>query len=72
MIDSDKVHSEIDGLLLSGAAQTMAEAENRYLDDHLEEIARLAETLSPEEFRRHEAVKLLMAHGSRPWEDSVR
>jgi hypothetical protein len=49
----------------------MAEAENRYLDDHLEQIAALAITLPEEELGEHEAIKLLLAHGSRPWEDSL-
>ena len=34
---------------------------------HLEEIAELAGRLSDEEFGRHELVRLLLAHGSRPW-----
>ena len=43
-----------------------------FLDDHLDDILRLAIELDDESFSRHEAVKLLMAHGSRPWEDSLR
>jgi hypothetical protein len=49
----------------------MAEAENMFLDAHLVEIAELAERLTEEEFGRHELVRLLLAHGSRPWEDSL-
>jgi len=62
---------EIDELLLSGRAETMAEAEGLYLDAHLKEIAELAEWLPEEEFRRHELVRLLLAHGSRRWEDAL-
>lgn len=59
-------------LLLRGEAQTVAEAEERYLDAHLGEIVRLAESpLSDEEFRRHPLVALLLARGSRGWEDSL-
>ena len=64
------MQSEIDELLLSGRASTMAEAERMFLDAHLEEIAMLAGRLTDEEFDRHELVRLLLAHGSRPWEDS--
>jgi hypothetical protein len=72
MLVSDDVHAAIDQLLLSGEASTMHEAESQYLDAHLSEIIELATLLSDEHFQRHEAVKLLLAHGSRPWEDSLR
>ena len=62
------MQSEIDGLLLSGRAETVAEAESLYLDAHLLEIIRLAESLPSDEFRHHELVRLLFAHGSRAWE----
>ena len=62
---------EIDELLISGRANTAAEAENMVLDGHLPEILKLAESLSNEDFGRHELVRLLLAHGSRPWEDSL-
>jgi hypothetical protein len=65
------IQSEIDALLLSGRASTMGEAESLFLDAHLEEIAELAGRLTDEEFGRHELVRLLLAHGSRPWEDSL-
>jgi hypothetical protein len=65
------VQAEIDALLLSGRATTMAEAERLFLDAHLRDVAELAERLSDEEFRRHELIRLLLAHGSRPWEDSL-
>jgi len=66
------VQSEIDSFLLSGEATTMAEAERLFLDAHLRDIAELAQRLPDEEFRRHELVRLLLAHGSRPWEDSLQ
>ena len=37
----------------------------------LEDVAVLAQCLSDEDFSRHELVRLLLAHGSRPWEDSL-
>jgi hypothetical protein len=69
---SETVHAQIDELLLSGRARTASEAEAMFLDAHLADLARLATELDDESFARHEAVRLLMAHGSRPWEDSVR
>lgn len=72
LLDSESVHALIDELLLSGQAQTAAEAEAMFLDDHLDDIVRLATELDDETFARHEAVKLLMTHGSRPWEDALR
>ncbi len=69
---SESVHALIDELLLSGQARSASEAEAMFLDAHLADIARLAVELDDESFGRHEAVKLLMAHGSRPWEDTVR
>jgi hypothetical protein len=65
------VQREIDSLLLSGKATTVAEAERLILDAHLRDIVDLAERLPDDEFRRHELVRLLLAHGSRPWEDSL-
>jgi hypothetical protein len=65
------MQAEIDCLLLSGRATTMAEAERLYLDDHLRDIAELAQRLPDEEFRSHELVRLLLSHGSRPFEDEL-
>ncbi len=65
------MQSEIDALLISGRATSMTEAEQMFLDAHLSDIAALAERLSDEEFRRHELVRLLLAYGSRPFEDSL-
>lgn len=70
-LKSSAVHAQIDELLLSGKAQTAYEAEEMFLDAHLEELAQLALDLDEESFKNHEAVKLLFAHGSRPLEDSL-
>ena len=67
----DYVNAEIDNLLLTGQALTMHDAESQFLDAHLGEIAALVTLLTDDEFENHEAVKLLMAHGSRPWEDAL-
>lgn len=59
-------------LLLSGQAETVGEAEELYLNSHLEEVVRLAESdLCDDEFRRHPLIALLLARGSRGWEDSL-
>lgn len=59
-------------LLMSGRATTLGEAENLYLDEHLAEVVELVNgPLSDEEFRRHPLIQLLMAKGSRGFEDSV-
>jgi len=70
-LTSECVHAEIERLLLSGEAATAHEAEEQFLDEHLDEITYLIATLIDEELVRHEAVRLLMSHGSRPWEDGV-
>lgn len=70
-IESDFVHREIDELLLSGRAASGFDAEEQFLDTHLADLARLALELDDEAFERHEAIKLLMAHGSRRWEDAL-
>ncbi len=59
-------------LLLKGEAATVAEAEELYLNTHLDEVIRLVESpLSDAEFRRHPLIQLLLARGSRGWEDSL-
>ncbi|HMO65150.1 MAG TPA: hypothetical protein PKE47_08015 [Verrucomicrobiota bacterium] len=70
--DAETVNLGVTELLLRGEAASCAEAEARYLDAHLEEVAVLAASgLSEAEFRRHPLIQLLMSHGSRGWEDSV-
>ncbi len=59
-------------LLIEGRASTLDEAEQLYIDEHLAELPSLvASDLSDAEFRRHPLVALLLARGSRPWEDSL-
>jgi len=59
-------------ILLSGRAATVDEAEELYLDTHLDEVIRLASSDMPDdEFRRHPLIALLFARGSRPWEDAL-
>lgn len=70
-IFSESVHSQIDELLLSGQALTASQAEEMFLDAHLPDLARLVIELDDLTFVRHEAIKLLMAHGSRRWEDAL-
>lgn len=71
-IASESVHSQIDELLLGGHASTASQAEEMFLDAHLADLATLAIELDDRAFEQHEAVKLLMAHGSRRWEDALR
>lgn len=59
-------------LILAGRAWTVDEAEELYLEEHLDEVFRLVESdLSKEEFRRHPLITLLLARGSRPPEDAL-
>jgi hypothetical protein len=59
-------------LLLTGEAQTVAEAEEMYLNASLPEVVRLLQSpLSNEELARHPLLVLFRRHGSRGWEDSL-
>jgi hypothetical protein len=59
-------------LLLAGQASTVDAAEELYLDQHLDDIVPLVQSpLSEDEFRRHPLIVLLLARGSRGWEDSL-
>ncbi|MBI2923790.1 MAG: hypothetical protein HYY18_22260 [Planctomycetes bacterium] len=59
-------------LLLDGGARTLEEAQEHYLNSHIPEVVNLVEgPLSDEEFRRHPLISLLLACGSRGWEDSL-
>lgn len=63
----------VTALLLRGEAGTVVEAENRFLDTSLPAVAELVNSpLSDAEFRRHPLIVMLLSHGSRPWEDSLR
>jgi hypothetical protein len=60
------------GMLLRGEADNPSEAEERYLDSHIEDIVKLvSSSISEEEFRRHPLIVMLLSHGSREWEDSL-
>ena len=65
----ERMDAEIDQLLLDGTATTMHEAENQFLDSHLDDIARLMAELRDSELLENPVVQLLLSHGSRSWED---
>lgn len=59
-------------LILEGRAKNLHEAEELYLDASLPEIfALIASPLDNESLLRHPLMRLLAAHGSRGWEDSL-
>jgi hypothetical protein len=59
-------------LLLEGRAQTVAEAEEMYLNASLPEVYRLLQSpLSNEELAQHPLLVMFRRHGSRGWEDSL-
>lgn len=59
-------------LLLRGEALTLHEAEAKYLDAAMPEIlALLRGPLTNAELARHPLLQLMLAHGSRGWEDSL-
>jgi hypothetical protein len=58
-------------LLVTGQAQTAAEAEEMYVDASLPEVIRLLESpLSDEELGQHPLMIMYRSHGSRGWDDS--
>jgi hypothetical protein len=68
----DSTHDPVADLILRGEAATVDEAEEIYLDRHIEEVVRLVEsTLSDDDFRRHPLIALLLSRGSRGFEDSL-
>jgi hypothetical protein len=59
-------------LLYSGEAHTLHDAEEMYLDAAIPTILELLRSsLSNEELARHPLLSLVLAHGSRGWEDSI-
>jgi hypothetical protein len=59
-------------LLFTGGAETLREAEERYLDSCLPEVVRLLRSgLSDDELGRHPLMQMLRSHGSRGWEEAV-
>ncbi len=74
LMDDSPVLSDdpVVAILLNGEAETVHEAEEKYLDQNLDEVIRLVESSMPDdEFRRHPLIALLLSHGSRGWEDSL-
>jgi hypothetical protein len=58
--------------LLRGEAQTLHEAEEKYLDAAIPEVLELlAGPMSNRELARHPLLNLMRTHGSRGWEDSL-
>lgn len=61
----DEIDDAIMQMLLSGEAQTLYEAEEKYLDEHLRDVVALADSgMSDAEFGDHPLIVMLMAHGS--------
>lgn len=59
-------------LLLGGEASTLEAAEELYLDRHLHQVIELVKgPLDEDAFRRHPLIQILLARGSRGWEDSL-
>jgi len=59
-------------LLLDGRAESLQEAQELYLNEHLHEVFDLVlSPLSDDEFRRHPLISLLLSCGSRGYEDSL-
>ena len=59
-------------ILLSGRAETVAEAERLYVDQHLDEVVDLVNSSLPDDqFRQHPLIATLLSRGSRGWEDSI-
>ena len=66
------VTDPVERLLLTGAASTVFEAEERYLDGAHEEALRLLRSpLSDEELGNHPLMVLFRSYGSPPREDSL-
>ena len=59
-------------LLLSGQAKTLHDAESQHLDAVIPDILVLLRgPLSNSELAKHPLLNLMLAHGSRGWEDSI-
>lgn len=71
--DEDRdIEDAILQLLLSGAAQSLHEAEEKYLNAAIPEaLALLGGPATNEELARHPLLVLMLSHGSRGWEDSL-
>ncbi len=68
----DSRNDPVAELLLSGAAETVSQAEEMYLNAAIPEVLELLRSpLSNDELSRHPLLNLMLAHGSRGWEDSI-
>lgn len=66
------ISDPVERMLLTGQAETVGEAEERYLDSCLPDAVRLLQSgATDEELARHPLMVMLRTHGSRGWEDSV-
>jgi hypothetical protein len=66
------ISDPVERLLLTGAATTVFEAEERYLDEAFEEVLRLLRSpLSDEELGNHPLMVLFRSYGSPAREDSL-
>jgi hypothetical protein len=72
MARANEIDQAVLDKLLSGAAQTGSQAEQMLLDERLDEVVQLAtSSISDADFRNDPLIRLLFAHGSRGWEDSL-
>jgi hypothetical protein len=68
----DLIDDPVIQMLYRGEARTLHEAEAMYLDRALPELlALVGSSLSNEELSKHPLIHLVVAHGSRGWEDSL-
>lgn len=62
----------ISQLLLRGEARTLHEAEEMYLNAAMPEVLNLLRSsLDSRQLSKHPLLNLMLAHGSRGWEDSI-
>ena len=71
LMTSEEVEATVVGYLLDGTCDDPLDAGERFVLEHLDRIVDLIDRLSPEENARHEALRLLMFHGSPPAEDDL-
>jgi hypothetical protein len=70
--DHEIINDPVIQLILRGEAESLHDAEEKYLDLALPEILQLlASPLTNEELSRHPLVQMILSHGSRGWEDSI-
>ncbi len=68
----DLMKDPVNRLLLTGAATTVSAAEKLYLNSCMPDLVALLQSpLTDEELERHPLILMLVALGSRGWEDSI-